>query len=816
MGRVCEYMICMGTYTTGALGDAEISMHITDSGEKKYYLKEIAGNVKGMTYDPTIYEVVINTIDSGAQLVSTVSIKEYVDASTQNPVAGTTAVFSNTYTAASVNVTLSGEKTLEGRDWLTGEKFIAEIYKTDATFHYSGNPDDTKEMTEGQKYTFDLGNFSQVGIYHYVVKEQIPGGAVGGKLKGITYDATEYHVTVTVALDETATTEAKLKADVTVIKLGNGVVAQTALDFKNTYHAVATDDIQLGGTKVFENTTPGVPVGTTIALKKDEFRFNLEVKDAAGNVIATGSAKNDVNGNFLFDKIHFTKAGVYTATITEVNGGIDYITYAQPQTVTITIADNTEGKLTASATGGYLVQMKNTYKAAETKLGLTGIKELVGAEGTNRPLQANEFSFTLKPVGAAPMPSGVASVTVKNGADGKFAFSDITFDAVGTYQYTITEEKETDGTAGIYYDKAVYTVTVEVTDHGAGKLVAEVTGIVADKGLADETTKHVIDFYNSYYAKSAEVILSGNKVLENVTPGIAAADKIIPLTGENLTKFPFSFVLEAVTQGAPMPSQATISSGENGAITFGAITFDAVGEYKYTVKELIPANSTNGVLNGVTYTVQTHNITVTVTDNKLGQLVASVALEGNDKAFEADGKTAKVLSFKNTFTPKDTSAQITVEKDLQNLCGKPMGLDGFRFQLTDAAGNKIVKESDAQGLAKFVLTFGAEDAGKTYVYKLTEVDTEVEGVQYSDAEYEIRIAVTKDAVTGELSAAVTVMKDGKAHTGDPVFVNYYDLDTTPETGDTARLTQMRLCMGISGVALLAVLVLGKKKLFAAE
>jgi len=96
------------------------------------------------------------------------------------------------------------------------------------------------------------------------------------------------------------------------------------------------------------------------------------------------------------------------------------------------------------------------------------------------------------------------------------------------------------------------------------------------------------------------------------------------------------------------------------------------------------------------------------------------------------------------------------------------------------------------------------------------VDTEVKGVQYSDAEYEVKIAVTKDAVTGELHTTVTVTNDGKAYEGNPVFVNYYDLDTTPETGDASRVLEMSLCMGISGAALLTVLVLGKKKRFSAE
>ncbi len=1187
-------------FIAGPGGLVDIKVHINQtmaaSGNLVYYLKEIIpaenDRILGMTYDTTVYKVTISTAVVGSKLEVTNIALEPTGTSVADD---TTAVFNNTYALQSATVTLSGDKILDGRDWREGDTFTFELYDTDATFHVAKNAVPLKSASaqhssaagsgSGSKaYQFEALTFDKVGIYHYVVKE-----TNGGKtINGITYDATEYHVTVTVT---PSTTEAMLETVVSVVKLGNGVVAQNKLNFNNMYNYTPVN-VTLDGRKEIYNQTAADSNVSLPPISPAGYQFMLCKNNNAGEILET--VTSGANGSFTFQPLHFAAPGEYTYEIVEVGAGntkVNGVEYnAANWNVTVVVKDNGLGALvvTLRTNRGSNV-FTNTYKADNATMSLSGIKELVGAEGTDRPLQANDFSFTLKPVGAAPMPNNQSPATVKNDTNGKFVFPDITFNAVGTYQYTITEEKETDGTAGIYYDKVEYTVTVGVTDNGAGKLVAEVTSIIADG-----TTKHVIDFYNSYYAKSVEVILSGNKVLENVTPGIAAADKNIPLTGENLTKFPFSFVLEAVTEGAPMPAQATVSSGENGVITFGTITFDAVGEYKYTVKELIPVNSVNGVLNGVTYTVQTHNITVTVTDNKAGKLVASVALEGNDKAFEADGKTAKVLSFKNsykaappetpaypnpgsvvfegtkvlenitegiaaadknmnlankrfwfqlknssgtvletvsngadgtfafaarafnalgeytytitelagdqdyityftqpvtvkvsvtdvdldgeleiavtyngaktltvtnkytaeatklaftgtkkmdkrdpredefqfmltgvngapmpgtedkvcvkndasgkvlfpeitykavgeykytiqevtasdgdkgvtydkavyditvtvsdngegkllavaksvkrgetansdvvffnkyqaapvsvsfggtktltgrqlidgefsfiltdgagvaletvknkdgkftfaeqkllsagtykffikedtsaekegiaydktvhevtvevkddgngqlkayiggeekqtvsvsfqnTFTPKETAAQITVEKELQNLCGKPMGLEGFRFQLTDAAGNKTVMTSDADGLAKFVLTFGAEAVGKTYFYKLAEVDTEVKGVQYSNAEYEVKIAVIKDAVTGELHTAVTVTNDGKAYEGNPVFVNYYDLDTTPETGDASRLMEMGLCMSISGVGLLAVLVLGKKKRFAAE
>ena len=194
---------------------------------------------------------------------------------------------------------------------------------------------------------------------------------------------------------------------------------------------------------------------------------------------------------------------------------------------------------------------------------------------------------------------------------------------------------------------------------------------------------------------------------------------------------------------------------------------------------------------------------ISVKDDGFGQLKAYIG--------ETEVKVVN-FGFTNTFTPEDIQAEVTVNKQLQNLCDKPMGLEGFQFQLVDAEGKKTVQASDAEGIAKFLLTFGAEDAGKTFTYKLTEVDTRIEGMSYSTAEFEVKVVVTKDESTGKLSAAVTLAKDGEAQE-KAVFVNIYNQEEPPKMGDETNLMGLGLCMGISAVSLLAVLVLGKKKFF---
>jgi len=116
----------------------------------------------------------------------------------------------------------------------------------------------------------------------------------------------------------------------------------------------------------------------------------------------------------------------------------------------------------------------NTYQASSTSVHFSGTKTLSGKE-----LQDGEFSFTLTG-------SDGTDETVTNDGEGRITFSEIRFDKVGTYTYEV-KENATDE-AGVTIDSTVYSITVEVTDDGSGRLVAKVTG-------ADITA---LNFVNTY------------------------------------------------------------------------------------------------------------------------------------------------------------------------------------------------------------------------------------------------------------------------------------------------------------------------------
>ena len=184
----------------------------------------------------------------------------------------------------------------------------------------------------------------------------------------------------------------------------------------------------------------------------------------------------------------------------------------------------------------------------------------------------------------------------------------------------------------------------------------------------------------------------------------------------------------------------------------------------------------------------------------MGQLKAYIQEKETDKAS---------VTFTNTFTPDDVKAEIVVEKILDNQSSKPMGLNGFEFLLA-GEDNSLTQTTGTDGNAKFVLTFGLEDVGKTFVYKLTEVDTQISGMTYSEAVYEYKFVIEKDQATGELS--VNISRNGEAVDGNAKFINVYaDVDEPPKTSDDAHLAAMTITMLVSAVSLVVLFASNKKR-----
>ena len=157
--------------------------------------------------------------------------------------------------------------------------------------------------------------------------------------------------------------------------------------------------------------------------------------------------------------------------------------------------------------------------------------------------------------------------TTTNAGDGTFSFS-ITYNTPGSrvHYYKITEQRGSE--TGMTYATNSYVVSVQVTDDGEGHLSAV------------QTDSATIIFNNSYEAESDPFQIRATK----------------SLSGRELEDGEFTFKLEAVTAGAPMPSKNT-ATNQGTQILFDEITFtqEDIGTYTYKITEK------EGDLNGVTY-----------------------------------------------------------------------------------------------------------------------------------------------------------------------------------------------------------------------
>lgn len=159
-------------------------------------------------------------------------------------------------------------------------------------------------------------------------------------------------------------------------------------------------------------------------------------------------------------------------------------------------------------------------------------------------------------------------------------------------------------------------------------------------------------------------------------------------------------------------------------------------------------------------------------------------------------------------SPVECSVDVCVQKTIVNLLEKPVSPEGFQFLLkrTDNE-NYLSIVSGSDGLASTILTFSEQDAGKTYSYRLTEVNDARENMVYDTTEHLIDITIKKD---NEQKLVPTVMLNG-IQTTTRVNVTFTNVATTeilpPDTGDHSHplLYFSMVLVGIIGFGALLTL-----------
>ncbi len=709
-------------------GDFDVNLGTLDEGRHYFLLKENipAEHAKGIHYSVAEFHITIVVTDNGTgQMTYTESV---VNANIPN-VTDAAIKFTNVYIPEPGELPLSGTKTYNGGKALEDDAFSVGLYDSEAELLQTALIKADGSFTfENLRYqAADVGN-----TYTYTVKEIIPDGAADKgdgtyTLGNNIYDGTIYTLTVTVTDDDK---DGALEIDPVLTK-GSATV----------------DDITFTNTFVPDPITYSIEAKKTYekGLKGDDFEFTLVSAD--NKTDENQSKKNDVNGNIKFDAITFSEAGSYKFTVKEIGKILGFIRYSAAEyDVTITVV-NENGVLRVSDVN--IVNTENTDEAdlefinvyvmdGEDEITLRGTKKLTGDRTS---VNANEFEFGLYDA------AGELVESVKNDANGNFAFSTLKFDETdvpvnGSKQITYTVQEIAGDNARYTYDDTIYTIVVTVKDNDQGGVTATYTVNGTPSANAE------ITFTNGYTNPAPVTYTPLAKKNYNKTLG----------GGE------FKFKLEGNIGNTPVSQEKT--NAEGGSITFDTLSFPEAGTYTFTVKEI------DKILGFIEYSAAEYELVVNIIDTNGVLSLGSVTV--ND---DPDG----TIEFTNIYVI-DGEDEITLRGSKALTGGRTSVNAGeFEFGLYDANGELIESvKNDADGNFAFTtLKFDETDVPVNGSKQITYTVKEIKGtdirVTYDETVYTVVVTV-KDNEQGGVTASYTVDSDAE---GLIAFTNIY----TPKPED---------------------------------
>lgn len=803
--------------------------------------------IPGMTYDGHTATLTIKVVDNGdGTMTATPQVLN--------------SVFTNTYSTSVDGAAFGGfqiTKTLTGRDMTAGQFEFTVTPGSDEAAEKLGITDgsktvaspaaeDGKTVTVGTFGLADGMTFTQADAgktFVYEVSETKGGN------KGYMNDDATYRVEVAVAHDPA---NATLTVTTTVFKgdeqVGEPIVVTNAsteratasaasVDFQNSY--AASTDPGVGGTAATVSTTK-----TLVNRPLEAGEFTFQVTYAGGDkVVVKSDVTNAADGTVDFGSFEYDTASLaqmvahgyatpgtnddgkpmwtiqYTAS--ELTNGLADVGVSASKAsfdFTITVVDNGDGSLTATAElpedAGFTNTYSSTSEGDDPSISMTptGSKVIEAADGLNPNLEAyaGKFTFTLSSEDPnAPMPE---ETTATNDEQGNVTFGAIEFTLDDLNKALGTQDDAAEGDEGIDTQDVggtprKHTFTYKVTESGSAAgitndptTVREFSYTVHDDGkghltvTSDPANAPLFTFTNTYSVEPEESSPTGEGQL-TITKTLA---------GRDMDENEFAFVLTAPDGTQYTATNAAAADGEAGAVTFAPITFTEPGTYEFTLEEQPGADNV-----GIEYDHDTYNITANVKDNGTG---------GLDVTWSANGLGgAKEINFQNTYEAAPASMGFGATKVLT---GRDLEEGEFTFQITNEAGDALYAEAtnDATGTVNFD-PMAFKQAGEYHLW-ISEVlpeddDAATDGIQsenvtYDESRYELVVTV-KDNGKGQLQVTNVAMADGSEPA--PVFQNTYTKpeepakpvlpggDTLEQTGDT-----MPLLLGVAtvaGVALVA-------------
>lgn len=783
-----------------------------------------------------------------------------------------TAVFTNTFSAESTSAAPvahkrytnhGGEGTALKSDMFT---FKVESKTPGAPLPEGADPDGDGALlvkNQGEEIPLAQATFGAEHVgntYVYDINEVRPDEATVDNnytVNGMTYDPTVYRAKFQVTSDGDGD-QARVKVAISYYKVDGDKEeplpeGQTP-EFNNSYDpadvtlpsdpndaplkarkALVGRDSKQDESFTFELSAADNP--TAFALENDVVVFNGDAS-ATTMTASVSDLKNGQAKDAPFEKATFTKPGTYKFNIKEnapADGeGMTYDRTTHEVTVVVTDVDGVLKADVKYAGAKDAAAFTNKYEA-RYDLG-TGFKLDVTKTLDGRAQEAGEFGFKIEGVASnavtaaeaskrldakeakfetvAPADSGVPSL-MENKLN-KLHFTQA--DAGKTFSYVLREDIPADDKklGGVTYDETTYRIDIQVVDNANGTM-GTVTAVTKDTpgeaprtvgtyDSADGKDVATLDFTNKYAAQS--VTVDGTKYDLSLYKVLEGRD-----WREGDT---FHFVMKAGSHNDPGAQKAEMDvaadpgtkAGEKVPFNFGGYTFTQPGEYYYTITEAEPAEGAK--IPGITYSKNSSDIVVHVTDNLKGQLEAKVEVYNGTftnvyKAELEHNAAGGLIIAKITNGHDMAKGQFKFQVKTLNGTGTTAAETAKRLGMEDGKttgefGNVAGKDGERVAMtSQTPLKFTQADAGKSFVFKVSELGAngkpgtggKKDGYTYSDAVYTIELSVV-DNLDGTLTLTTEVTdKDNKTTTTESTaakplattidFVNSYAAATTDAT-----------------------------------
>jgi len=464
----------------------------------------------------------------------------------------------------------------------------------------------------------------------------------------------------------------------------------SAENHRTTFTGTTTPaEVEADGTKTVDGKEP---------TDEQKFEFELFEDQRRGNWNNAAEALNSSQWKLIetvqndgskinFSKLNYSKpsdVGTHWYKVSE-KSDVNNTSYIYDKTVYLmkVVVTNNNNNIFDAAKSYYKVENNQEKNAIKIQFNNTTVQQkgnlkIVKAAGAGTNLSGKTFYFKVTDSNENVVKNNGSNVwPIKYGNEAEITITDLT---PGGYTVVETDEKGEPVTTGTSFP---YTVS------GAGNVTVE------DGNTATITVT------NTKYEATGSTDLTATK----------------NLTGREFKKGDnWTFTVTAEPADAPMPEHTTLTtsaeSGNTEALDFGKINYtleDAGKTYVYTITE-------SGNVAGVTNDKNaSRKVTVTVSDTGKGNLQV-------DKTEDSKGMT-----FTNTYSAAG-STDLKAEKKLAGREFKKG--DNWKFTVTAEPADAPMPEhttltTSAESGNTEALDFGKinytlEDAGKTYVYTITE------------------------------------------------------------------------------------------------